>query len=95
MLIQGGHELLSQEGTAQRDNLAMSFYALSTSSLQETLKISAPEVKQVWLADDATAEGSLANLKIWWGTIIEQGKSHHRRKTPHFLIENCKMFAKT
>ena len=83
MLMQGGHELLSQEGTTQGDNLAMSFYALATSSLQETLKISAPEVKQVWLADDATAAGSLANLRTWWGTIIEQGKSNYEYRAWH------------
>ena len=32
------------------------------------VEISAPEVKQVWLADDATAAGSLASLLTWWGT---------------------------
>ena len=30
-------------------------------------------VKQVWLADNATAGGSIANLKIWWDGIIEEG----------------------
>ena len=90
MLIQWGHELLSQEGTSQRDNVAMSLYALSTSSLQETLKISAPEVRQVWLADDATAAGSLANLRTWWWTIIEQGKriGYHVNQSKSWIIIN-------
>ena len=66
MLIQGGHELLSQEGTTQGD--------VFVCTCQETLKKSAPEVKRVWLADGTTAAGSWANLRTWCGTIIEQGK---------------------
>ena len=38
MLIQGGREILSVEGTTQGDHLAMSFYALSTSILLDRLK---------------------------------------------------------
>ena len=63
-------------------------FCIATSSLQETLKISAPEVKQVWLADDATAAGSLANLRTWWGTIIEQGKrtGYHVNQSKSWII---------
>ena len=88
MLIQGGQELLSQEGRIQGDNLAMPFYALAKSSLQETLNISVPEVKQVWLADDATTAGSLANFRTWWGNIIEQGKriGYHVNQSKSWII---------
>ena len=53
--ITGGKELLSNEGTTQEDNLAMSFYGLSTRPLQTILRIKSPDVKQTWLADNATA----------------------------------------
>ena len=51
----------------------MSFYALVTVEIQNHLWITANEVKQVWLADDATGAGSLASLKKWWINIIEEG----------------------
>lgn len=46
LIIGDGKEILSLEGTTQGDNLAMSFYALSTVFLQERIK-SAADVKQV------------------------------------------------
>ena len=51
----------------------MSFYALATIEINNRLRITASEVKQVWLADDATGAGSLASLKKWWINIIEEG----------------------
>ena len=53
LFIVGGGEILSQEGTTQGDNLAMSFYALGTS----VLIYSYNNAKQIWLADDAAAGG--------------------------------------
>ena len=41
----------------------MSFYALATVEIQNRLRITAREVKQVWLADDAAGAGSLESLK--------------------------------
>lgn len=32
-------------------------------------------VKQCWFADDATAAGSLGELKKWWGVLNESGPS--------------------
>ena len=49
----------STEGTTQGDNLAMSFYATATVQIQQFIRISVPDVKQVWLADDATGADSL------------------------------------
>ena len=73
MVILGGKEILSTEGTTQGDNLAMTFYALGTTLLQNALRTAAPHVKQVWLVDDATVAGTLTNLKTWWDTIFIQG----------------------
>ena len=66
-------ELLSQEGTTQGDNLAMSSYALNTVLLQQSLR-RIPSVKQVWLADDATGAGTIENLKLWWDLVIAEGR---------------------
>ena len=67
----GGTEVQSTEGTTQGDNLALSFYALETVEIQNCLRITASEIKQVWLADDATGAGSLESLKKWWINIIQ------------------------
>ena len=74
LIISGGVELLSREGTTQGDNLAMSFYGLGTKILMDRLSKSVNEIKQVWLADDATGAGRLAHLSRWWNTIISEGK---------------------
>ena len=73
LFISGGKELLSQEGTTQGDNFAMGFYGLSTIPIQTSLRFEKTHVKQVWLADDATAGGTLYNLKFWWDRIIDIG----------------------
>ena len=73
LIILGGAEIQSTEGTTQGDYFAMSFYALATAEIQNRLRITAREVKQVWLADDATGVGSLESLKKWWINIIEEG----------------------
>ena len=69
LFIAGGGEILSREGTTQRDNLAMPFYALGTS----ILIYSNNNAKQIWLADDAAAGGSLKQLKTWWDNLICEG----------------------
>ena len=48
----------------------MSFYALAT---EHRFWITASQVMQVWLADDATGGGLLESLKKWWINIIEEG----------------------
>ena len=72
--IQGGGEILSVEGTTQGDNLAMSLYALGTSILLDRLKLISPTTNQVNLADDITGTGKILHLRIWWDTIISEGK---------------------
>ena len=59
----GCAEIQSTEGTTQGDNLAMSFYAIATVQIQQLLHISVPDVKEVWIANDATGKGSLKSLK--------------------------------
>ena len=69
----GGAEIQCIESTTQGDNLVMSFYAIATIQIQQLLRISFHDVKQVWLADDATGAGSLRSLKNWWTNIISEG----------------------
>ena len=59
----GGAEIQSIEDATQGDNLAMSFYAIATVQIQQLLHISVPDVKEVWIANDATGKGSLKSLK--------------------------------
>ena len=58
-----GDTLLSQEGTTQRDPLAMAMYAVAITPLIRCLEDE--ETKQVWFADDATAGGGLIGLRRW------------------------------
>ena len=62
-----------KKGATQGDNLAMSFYALSTVLMQQKLR-SISTVKQIWIADDATGAGKITNLKQWWDLLIYEGK---------------------
>ena len=73
LIISGGKEILSQEGTTQGDNLAMAFYALSTLLMQNRLR-KIKDVKQVWLADDATGAGKIESLKSWWDSLVIEGE---------------------
>ena len=75
LIILGSNEILSREGTTQGDNLAMPFYAIGTIPLINRLKILGSNVKQVWLADDATGAELLNDLKSWWDSLVEFGKS--------------------
>ena len=74
LYVAGGEKLLSMEGTTQGDPLAMAWYSLSTVVLIDSLKACIPLVKQVWLADDATAAGNVKQLKAWYDKLIEEGQ---------------------
>ena len=73
LFIIGGGEIKSHEGTTQGDPLAMQFYALGTNPILNLLRSKVPEVQQVWLADDASGAGKLAQLRVWWDNIIREG----------------------
>ena len=74
LILVGGGEIESAEGTTQGDTLAMGFYGLGTNPILQTLKIKVPAVAQVWLADDATGAGKLQPLREWWDLIEREGK---------------------
>ena len=74
LFITGGDEILPKEGTTQGDNLAMSFYGLGTKTLLDKLSEQVPQVKQVWIADDASGAGRLNELKEWRDIIILEGQ---------------------
>ena len=44
--------------------MAIAFYGLSTKAIMELLQKQAPEVLQVWFADDATGAGEIRSPKI-------------------------------
>ena len=70
LFITGGKELLSQEGTTQGDPLSMPFYAVSTYILIMFLRIAFEDVKQMWLAYNASAAGKLVSLHKFFNTLI-------------------------
>ena len=71
-----GEILLSQEGVTQGDPLAMAIYAVGIMPLIWRLQVDCDEQHQIWFADDASATGSLNNLRSWWDKIIELGPSY-------------------
>ena len=71
LFITGGDEILSKEGTTQGDNLAMPFYGLGTKPLLNKISEQVPQVKQVWLDDDASGAGTLDQPK---DIIISKGQ---------------------
>ena len=62
LFINGGGEILSQEGTTQGDPLAMPWYAINTVHMITSLRASTPQVKHVSLADDSAGGGSIESL---------------------------------
>ena len=51
----------------------MAFYGLCTNPILQSSKQRIPSVHQVWLADDATGAGNLADLRNWWDLIKSDG----------------------
>ena len=74
LFIAGGGEILSREGTTQGDPLAMPFYAVFTSLLITILRQKFDCIKQVWLADHASAAGNLDHLYVFFNCLQEEGK---------------------
>jgi len=70
----GGSVLHSEEGTTQGDPLAMPMYALGVIPLIKSL--SGSSVQQIWYADDATACGSLKDLRSWWDKLTSEGPGY-------------------
>ena len=76
LIVAGGLEIVSAEGSTQGDNLGGHFYNQGTIPLQSILQSWIPEIKQVWLADDATGAGKLVKLKAWWDIITKEGSKY-------------------
>ena len=66
--IIGGREIVSAEGTAQGDPIAMALYALGVQPLITGLK-ETTDAKQCWFADDASGAGSVSDIRHWWNTL--------------------------
>ena len=73
LFVAGGKKIFSMEGTTQGDPLAMAWYSLSTGVIIDTLRERIAKIKQVWLADDASGAGKIADLKDWYDTLIKEG----------------------
>ena len=82
-----GHLLWSQEGTTQGDPLAMPFYALATLPLIKRLPCP-DSLHQVWYADDATATGTLHDLRQWWNKLTNDGPNfgYYANPTKSWLV---------
>lgn len=81
-----GEVIWSYEGTVQGDNLGMHFYCLATVPIIQTLhhhleppvppnQTVAPksDLKQCWLADDASAVGTFRSIRKWFDKLMEIG----------------------
>ena len=70
LLVSGGGEIRSCEGTTQGDPLGMPMYALGLLPLVSCLW---DIIRQAWFADDAAAAGKLLAIRQWWLRLCEQG----------------------
>ena len=75
LYICGGGEIFSQEGTMQRDPLAMPWYSVNSSIMIQSLRTSTPGVK-VWLADDSAGGGQIVPLYKWYNHLSQEGKKY-------------------
>ena len=64
LLISGGGEISSQEGTTQGDPLAMPWYAVNTAHLITSLRASIP----------SAGGGSIESLYQWYKRLCEEGR---------------------
>ena len=73
LILSNGDVILSSEGTTQGDPLAMPWYSVNSNLIITDLRASIPNVKQAWLADDASAAGSIAFIKQWFDKLCVRG----------------------
>ena len=52
------------------------------------MKLTSPTASEVSLADDIIGAGKILDLRIWWDTIISQGKKfgHYVNESKRWLI---------
>ena len=73
LLVVGGAELQSVEGTTQGDPIAMALYGICITPLLTALKSLTNDVKHAAFADDLTGAGRLESLRQWWENLIQLG----------------------
>ena len=54
----------------------MPWYSVNTSLMIQSLRISTPGVKQVWLADDSAGGGQIVPLHNWYNYPSQEGKKY-------------------
>ena len=74
LFVTGGITLYSMEGTTQGDPMAMPMYSICTRVIIDSLRMECPDVRQAWLADDASAAAKLHQLFDWYVKLVEVGK---------------------
>ena len=82
LFLAGGGEMSSREGTTQGDSLFMPFHAVSISIIIYSLRTELESVKQVWLADDATAAGDLYSLLHFFNRLITEAAKYGYNVNP-------------
>ena len=85
----------SQEGTTQADPLAMPWYSVNTSIIIQSLRLSRPDVKQVWLADDSAGGGKIPSLYSWYVALCKEGMTYgyHVNGSKSWLIVKSQILA--
>ena len=93
-----GDFLMSEEGSTQGDNAAMTMYACSVRPLIDTLgkeevytERGVDKVRQVWYADDSAAAGSLNSVAVWFKELCEKGPRvgyHPNPSKCHIIVKN-------
>ena len=81
--------LYSKEGVTQGDPLSMFMYVIETFPL--TRSINDPEQwTQLWYADDASASGTLPELRNWFNQLCSYGPSfgYYPEATKSFVVIN-------
>ena len=83
LIVSGGGELSSKEGTTQGDPLAMAMYALALTPFVQHLHDEHDNTNQIWYADDSAAASKLRQLRRWWDDIKERGKQYGCNANSH------------
>ena len=94
LIITGGSEIHSNEGTTQGDPIAMGIYAIGITPLIQA--ITTESVKHVAFADDLCGAGKIHNVKIWWDKVCYFGPliGYHPNPQKSWLITKDKMLDK-
>ena len=90
LMLRGSSTFLySKEGVTQGDPLSMFMYAVGTLPLIRSLH-DPGRWTQLWYADDASAGGTLSELRNWFDLLCSRGPSfgYHPEPTKSFVVVN-------